>query len=87
MKTGDYCDLLVDPNDGHATVISKAARLLALEPETCTLYRSSGVKVVDQDIVDDGQRYPWSIGHYIRKTYARSSAIKLGLFCEEVNLF
>ena len=46
MKTGDYYDLLVDPNDDHATVISKAARLLALEPKTCTLYRSSGVKVV-----------------------------------------
>lgn len=61
VKIGDYCDVIVDPNDDHATVTSKAVRLLALEPEMCTLYHSSGVKVVDQDIVDDGQRYPWTI--------------------------
>ena len=64
-------------------MIDKAAELLDLEPEKCNLYRVSGVKIVDQEIVHGGQRYPLSIGHYIRKTYSRSSQVKLGLFCDE----
>ena len=82
-KKQDYVSLIIDPDADHESVIEKAANLLHLCPEKCSLVHLNGCKIVDTEIVDSDGNYPWSIGHYLRTTYAKNSSYKIGILCEE----
>lgn len=75
IREKGYTSLIIDPNAGYATVVSKAARLLHLCPEKCSLFHVNGCKIVNRDIEDsDGCSRPWSVAHSLQSTYSKHSS-------------
>ena len=80
----DYVSLIIDPDADYKAVIQRGAKLLKVNPRECTLVHVSGGSwVSDSPIVKGTSTYPWTIGRYLHSIYSKSSAFKLGLFCEE----
>ena len=79
----DYTSLIIDPQADHKTVVSKAAHLLHLNPEKCSLFHLNGCKITDREMEDGDGIHPWCIGRYLRSIYAKNSAYKIGLLCED----
>ena len=82
-RSRDFVTLVIDPDSDHATVVARGAELFHLNKEQCSLVHMNGSKVVDCKIVEGGQTYSWSIGRYMRRTYAKSSSFKLGMLQED----
>ena len=70
-KDSDYVALLMDPGADYATVVSKAAAAFRLNPPSCSVFHLSGCKVRDDQIVENGCSYRWSIRRYIPEVSIR----------------
>ena len=82
----DYISLVIDPDASHESVIEKAANLLQLRPEKCSLMHLNGCRIVDSEIIDNDGSHRWSIGRYLQKTYAKNSSYKIGILCEDTKV-
>ena len=84
-KSSDYVEVLVNSADSYAVVLMKACDVLNLPSESAVLVRISGHKIPNQPLVVGGSTYPWTIGRYAEHAFARSTSLKLGILCSEVN--
>ena len=82
-KSGDYMVVVINYEAEYNTVVEKAAKVLGLQAETCSLVHTNGSRIVNEVIVANGKRHTWCIGKYIESIYARTSAVRLGLFPED----
>ena len=58
----DYISLIIDAEADHESVIAKAANLLHLEPEKCSLVHLNGCRIMNSEIIDNDGSHGWSIG-------------------------
>jgi tRNA A-37 threonylcarbamoyl transferase component Bud32 len=80
----DYVSLIIDPDANYRTVLDRSAKLLKMNlRDSGLVHVSGGTRVSDSPLVEGSQTYPWSIGRYLQSIYSKTSAFKLGLFCEE----
>ena len=79
----DFVSLVIDPDADYRSVIERSAKLLKMNARDCSLVHINGSRVGNCPIAEGSHTYPWSIGRYLQSIYSKSSAFKLGLFCEE----
>jgi len=90
-RHGDYVEVVLSSTDGHHSTVSKACSALGQPLDTLktapTLVRVSGCKIPDHPLThpDGGSSHPWTIGRYLKQTFASRSTIKLGQLFEEVS--
>ena len=78
-----YTSLVISPQANYRTVVARAAQLLHLDPEKCSLFHVNGCKIAEHDIEDNDGTHSWSVGLYRRSVYSKRSSFKLGLLCKE----
>ena len=90
-RHGDYVEVVLSSTDGHHCTVSKACSPLGQPLDSLktapALVRVSGCKIPDHPLThpDGESSHPWTIGWYLKQTFASRSTIKLGLLFEEVS--
>ena len=82
-KIGDYVGMMVDFDANYENVVKKAADVLKLEAKQCSLVHANGTRIVDEEIINNNKRQPWSIGKYLQFVFTRATGVKLGIFHED----
>ena len=83
VNGGDYVALVINYEDDYGTVVEKASKLLGISSSSCCLVHSSGCRILDKKINENGRTRSWCIGRYLESFYARITAVKLGLLLED----
>ena len=90
-RHGDYVEVVLSSTDGHHCTVSKACSALGQPLDSLktapALVRVSGCKIPDHPLThpDGESSHPWTIGRYLKQTFASRSTIKLGLLFEDVS--
>ena len=84
-RGGDYVALVINYDADYAAVVEKASKVLGLNPdaEKC-LVHTSGSRIIEEQINENGRMRAWCIGRYLQFVYARSTSVRLGILVEDL---
>jgi hypothetical protein len=82
-RDGEYVEVKANRTDDYATLVQcLKSKFNSLSGRECCLFRSSGARILNEDVTIRDTPRQWTLGAYLQHLHTSPEVLRLGIGCE-----